>query len=180
MTSSKQVWCLCPALCLVHHLRHQSQYWSQLWGTNDSSVKPGFSGSGFVGAAGWKFKRLCNSTQILCSNSKRSALLSCLKSALTSMNRSHPRLRKINLKISRGPTHTNPWNEKCRYKRIGISNEIRLLDLCCVIHAQGLMQSRHQLYHNKKHNWKAEVSKSLEVNLLLLFSSQQVRKKNFC
>ena len=44
---------------------------------------------------------------------------------------------------------------------------------------RGSCKSRHQLHNNKKHNWKAEVSKSLEVNLLLLFSSQQVRKRIF-
>ena len=53
--------------------------------------------------------------------------------------------------------------------------------LICVVSfmRRGSCKSRHQLHNNKKHNWKAEVSKSLEVNPLLLFSSQQVRKRIF-
>ena len=57
---------------------------------------------------------------------------------------------------------------------------VRFHFLICVVSfmRRGSCKSGHRQYHNKKHNLKTEVSKSLEVNLLLLFSSQQVRKKN--
>ena len=114
---------------------------------------------------------------MLYNSNKSSALLNCRKSELLSMNRLTPGCEKSTSKFQEVPPTPTLEMKNVEIKELAF--HVRFHFLICVVSfmRRGSCKSGHRQYHNKKHNLKTEVSKSLEVNLLLLFSSQQVRKK---